>query len=206
MHACAIASARATIGGPSFALRTPCRNASFHRKTTLPPGGTPVALDVSLGNASDAAAAPAATRKRRRESGCSRASKRELLGPGEIERRDGEVKTLDEIARLPPRCRRRQRLVQARAPPQGRARAGLAASSSPLCRTFAAETIYATCADLVNLRRKDERGSAGLQKRDGGMARTDRPGRSSCCGGDQIGRLAPPARGTTLPSEYIRNF
>jgi hypothetical protein len=30
------------------------------------------------------------------------------------------------------------------------------------------------------------------------MARTDRPCRSSCCGGDQIGRLAPPARGTTV--------
>src|SRR3989475_4983903 len=136
MHVCAIASARATIGGPSFALRTRCRNAWFHGKTTLPPGGTPRALDASLGNASDAAPAPAATRKRRRESGCSRASKRELLGPGEIERRDGEVKTSDEIARLPQRCRRRQRLVQARAPPRGRARAGLAASSSPLCRTL----------------------------------------------------------------------
>jgi hypothetical protein len=167
MHVCAIGSARATIGGPSFALRTACRKAPFHRKTTLPPGGTPRALDASLGNASDAAPAPAATRKRRRESSCSRASKRELLGPGEIERRDGEVKTLDEIARLAPRCRRRQRLVQARAPPRGRARAGLAASSSsPLLRTFAAETIYATCADLANLRRKDERGSVGLQKRD----------------------------------------
>src|SRR6266550_4907693 len=131
MHVCAIASARATIGGPSFALRTPCRNASFHRKTTLPRGGTPRALDASLGNASDAAPAPAATRKRRRESGRSRASKRELLGTGERERRDGEVNTLDEIARLAPRCRRRQRLVQARAPPRGRARAGLAASSFP---------------------------------------------------------------------------
>jgi hypothetical protein len=31
----------------------------------------------------------------------------------------------------------------------------------PPCRTFAAETIYATCADLANLRRKDERGSVG---------------------------------------------
>src|SRR6266446_4866706 len=100
MHVCAIASARATIGGPSFELRTPSRNASFQRRTTLPPGWTPRALDASPGNASDAAPAPAATRKRRRESGCSRASKRELLGPGERERRDGEVKTLDEIARL----------------------------------------------------------------------------------------------------------
>src|SRR5438132_8253970 len=116
MHVCAIASARATIGGPSFALRTPCRNASFHRKTTLPPGGTPRALDASLGNASDAAPAPAATRKRLRESGCSRSRKRELLGPRETERRDREVKTFDKIRRLPPRCRRRPRLVQARAP------------------------------------------------------------------------------------------
>src|SRR5207247_1029187 len=38
--------------------------------------------------------------------------------------------------------------------------------SLPFCRTLAAETIYATCADLVNLRRKDERGSSRLQKRD----------------------------------------
>jgi hypothetical protein len=166
MHVCAIASARATIGGPSFALRTPCRNASFHPRTTLPPGGTPRELAASLGNASDAAPAPAATRKRRRESGCSRTSKRGLLGPGEIERRDAEVKTLDEIARQPPRCRRRQRLVQAPAPPRRQARAGLAASSSPLFRTLAAETIYATCTDLANLPRKDERGSVGLQKRD----------------------------------------
>ena len=145
MHVCAIASARATIGGPSFALRTPCRYASFHRKTTLPPGGTPRALDASLGNASDAAPAPAATRKRRRESGRSRASKRELLGTGERERRDGEVNTLDEIARLPPGCRRRQRLVQARAPPRGRARAGLAASSSPLCRTCRRDNLRHLC-------------------------------------------------------------
>src|SRR5919198_1292410 len=99
MHVWAIASARATIGGPSLESRTPCRNAWFHRRTTLPPGGTPRALDASLGNASDAAPAPAAARKRRRESGCSRASRRDLLGPGELERRDGEVKSSDEIAR-----------------------------------------------------------------------------------------------------------
>src|SRR5438094_4918117 len=98
MHVCAIASARATIGGPSFASRTPCKYASFHRRTMLPPAGR--ALDANLGNARDAAPAPAATRKRRRESGCSRAGKRGLFGPGEIERRDREVKTLDEIARL----------------------------------------------------------------------------------------------------------
>src|SRR5919197_5831812 len=72
MHVCAIPSARATIGGPGLESRTPCSNASFHRTTTLPPGGAPRALDASLGNASDAAPAPAATRKRRRESGCSR--------------------------------------------------------------------------------------------------------------------------------------
>src|SRR6266536_2719251 len=33
-----IASARATIGGPSFESRTPCRNASFQATTTLSPG------------------------------------------------------------------------------------------------------------------------------------------------------------------------
>src|SRR5205823_5370143 len=98
MHVCAIASARATIGGPSFALRTPCKNASFHPRTTLPPGGRPRALAASLGSASDAAPAPAATRNRRRESGCSRTGKRGLLGPGEVEPRDGEGKPSDEIA------------------------------------------------------------------------------------------------------------
>src|ERR671930_1714912 len=98
MHVCAIASARATIGGPSLESRTPGSNASFHRRTTLSPEGMPRAPDASLGNVSDAAPAPTATRKRRRESGCSRAGRRDLLGPGDVDRRDGEVKTSDEIA------------------------------------------------------------------------------------------------------------
>src|SRR5438552_4919273 len=85
MHVCAIASARATIGGPSFELRTPSRNASFHRRTRLPPAWTPRALDASLGSASDAAPAPAATRNCRRESDCSRADEGDLLRPQEIE-------------------------------------------------------------------------------------------------------------------------
>src|SRR6266545_1459334 len=72
MEVCAIASARATTGGPSFELRTPTRNASFHRRTRSPPGWTGRALDASFGNASDAAPAPAATRNWRRESDCSR--------------------------------------------------------------------------------------------------------------------------------------
>src|SRR6266498_1545677 len=93
MDVCAIASARATIGGPSFELRTPSRNASFHRRTTLPPGWTPRALDASLGNASDAAPALAATRNRRRESDCSRTGERDLLRPPEIDPRRAEVKT-----------------------------------------------------------------------------------------------------------------
>jgi hypothetical protein len=165
MHVCAIASARATIGGPSFALRTPCRNASFHPRTTLPPGGTPRPLAASLGSASDAGPAPAATRTRRRESGCSRTSKRELLGPGEIERRDREVKTVDEIAR-------HRRAVGDGSAWYKRDRHREAEHEQdqplhrPLLQDFAAETIYATCADLVNPRRKDERGSVGLQKRD----------------------------------------
>src|SRR5947208_2569489 len=93
MHGCAIARARATIGGPSFELRTPSRNASFHRGTRLPPAWTPRALDARLGSASDAAPAPAATRNCRRESDCSRADGRELLRPREIEPSDEEVKT-----------------------------------------------------------------------------------------------------------------
>src|SRR6266568_1063621 len=101
MHVCATASARATIGGPSFELRTPSRNAPFHCKTTLPPRCRPGALDATLGNASDAAPAPAATRNRRRESDCSRTGERDLLRPLEIERRDGEVKTLREVAVQP---------------------------------------------------------------------------------------------------------
>ena len=44
-----------------------------------------------------------------------------------------------------PHCRRRQRLVQARAPPRGRARAGLAASSSPLCRTCRRDNLRHLC-------------------------------------------------------------
>src|SRR6266542_4249779 len=99
MDVCAIASARATIGGPSFELRTPSRNASFHCRTTLPPGWTRRALDASLGNASDAAPAPAATRNRRRENDYSRTGERDLLRPLEIEPQDGEVKT----SRLSPR-------------------------------------------------------------------------------------------------------
>src|SRR2546429_1599061 len=93
MHVCAIASARATIGGPSFELRTPSRNASFHRRTRLPPAWTPRALDATLGSASDAAPAPAATRNCRRESDCSRADEGDLLRPQEIEPPDEEVKT-----------------------------------------------------------------------------------------------------------------
>src|SRR5581483_580591 len=98
MHVCSIASARATIGGPSFESRTACRKASFHRRTTLPPGAAFRALDAGLGNASNAAPAPAATRTCRRESGCSRAGRRDLLGPGGIDGRDGEVETSGEIA------------------------------------------------------------------------------------------------------------
>src|SRR6266702_2892601 len=98
MHVCAIASARATIGGPSFELRTPSRNASFHCRTTLPPGWTPRALDASSGNASDAAPAPAATRNCRRESDRSATGERDLLRPLEIELRDREVKTSPEVA------------------------------------------------------------------------------------------------------------
>src|SRR5438552_2791577 len=93
MHVCAIASARATIGGPSFELRTPSRNASFHRRTRLPPAWTVRALKASLGSASDAAPAPAATRNCRRDSDCSRADERDLLRPREIEPPDEEVKT-----------------------------------------------------------------------------------------------------------------
>src|SRR5919197_4866718 len=95
MHVCAIASARATIGGPSLELRTPCRNASFHRRTTLSSASAPIAphaLGASRGTASDAAPAPAAAKKRRRESGCSRNNESELLRPSDIERRMGEVK------------------------------------------------------------------------------------------------------------------
>src|SRR5207244_521726 len=98
MQVCAIAIARATIGGPSFELRTPSRNASFHRRTTLLPVWTPRALDASLGNVSDAAPAPAATRNCCRESDCSRAGERDLLRPLEIEPRDGEGKTSGEVA------------------------------------------------------------------------------------------------------------
>src|SRR2546430_11513827 len=98
MHVCAIASARATMGGPSFELRTPSRKASFHRRTTLPSGWTPRALDASFGNASDAAPVPAATRKRRRESDCSRTGDRDLLRPMDIELRDEEVKTSLDVA------------------------------------------------------------------------------------------------------------
>src|SRR2546430_17105664 len=93
MPGVAIASARATIGGPSFELRTPSRNASFHRRTRLPPAWTPRALDASLGSASDAAPAPAATRNCRRESDCSRADEGDLHRPQEIEPPDEEVKT-----------------------------------------------------------------------------------------------------------------
>src|SRR5437773_10232000 len=93
MHVCATASARATIGGPSFDVRTPSRNASFHSSTTPSPGWTPRALDASLGNASDAALAPAATRNCRRESDCSKADEGDLLRPQEIEPPDEEVKT-----------------------------------------------------------------------------------------------------------------
>src|SRR6266550_1288784 len=93
MLVCAIACARATIGGPSFELRTPSRNASFHRRTTLPPAWTPRALDASFGNASEAAPAPAATRNCRRESDCPRADEGDLLRPQEIEPPDEEVKT-----------------------------------------------------------------------------------------------------------------
>src|SRR5207253_5662483 len=93
MHVCAIATARATIGGPSFELRTPSRNASFHCRTRLPPAWTLRALKASLGSASDAAPAPAATRNCRRESDCSRADERDLLRPREIEPPDEEVKT-----------------------------------------------------------------------------------------------------------------
>src|SRR6266487_7115007 len=101
MHVCATASARATIGGPSFELRTPSRNAPFHCRMTLSAGWMPRTLDPSLGNASDATPAPAATRNRRRESDCSRTGERDLLRPLEIERRDGEVKTLREVAVQP---------------------------------------------------------------------------------------------------------
>jgi len=38
MRECPVASARATIGGPSFESRTPSRNASFHEPTMLSPG------------------------------------------------------------------------------------------------------------------------------------------------------------------------
>src|SRR5256885_12173133 len=93
MHVCAIASARATIGGPSFELRTPSRNASFHRRTRLPPAWTPRALDASLGSASDAAPALAATRNCRRESDRSTNGERDLHRPKEIEPPDEEVKT-----------------------------------------------------------------------------------------------------------------
>src|SRR5438552_4095348 len=99
MHVCAIARARATIGGPSFELRTPSRNASFHCTTRLPPAWTPRAPDASLGSASDAAPAPAATRNCRRESDCSRADERELLRPREIEPSDEEVKTSRLLSR-----------------------------------------------------------------------------------------------------------
>src|SRR5207249_4361344 len=37
MQVWATASARDTIGGPSFDSRTPCRKASFQRRTTFPP-------------------------------------------------------------------------------------------------------------------------------------------------------------------------
>src|SRR5438067_10247941 len=93
MHVCAIARARATIGGPSLELRTPSRNASFHCRTTLPPGWTPRALDASFGNASEAAPTPAATRNCRRESDRSINGERDLLKPREIEPPDAEVKT-----------------------------------------------------------------------------------------------------------------
>ena len=62
------------------------------------PVWTPRALDASLGNASDAAPAPAATRNCCRESDCSRAGERDLLRPLEIEPRDGEGKTSGEVA------------------------------------------------------------------------------------------------------------
>src|SRR5438270_354497 len=67
-----MASARATIGGPSFESRTPLRNASFQRitvlsrgsadkaRTTDPPNGTP-------GERSIAPAAPADARNCRRD-------------------------------------------------------------------------------------------------------------------------------------------
>src|SRR6266516_32259 len=48
-----------------------------------------------------------------------------------------EKSSLDEIARLPRRCRQRQRLVKAER--RREARAGRAASSSPLLQGFAAE-------------------------------------------------------------------
>src|SRR6266516_32257 len=154
MHVCAIASARATIGGPSFALRTPCRNASFHRITKLPPGETPRALKASLGNASDVAPATAATRKRRRESRCSRTSKPELLGQGEGERRDGEV-NLGRDRPATAALSATAALGKSRAPSRGTSRTSR--FILPPFAGFCRREIYATCADLANLRRKAER-------------------------------------------------
>src|SRR6266487_6950992 len=152
-------------------LRTPCRNASFHRITKLPPGETPRALKASLGNASDVAPATAATRKRRRESRCSRTSKPELLGQGEGERRDGEV-NLGRDRPATAALSATAALGTVRAPSRGTSRTSR--FILPPFAGFCRREIYATCADLANLRRKAERGYVALQKRRGVSRRRQR--------------------------------
>src|SRR5262245_32410687 len=72
MQVCPIASARATIGGPSFEPRTPSRNASFHETTMLSPGLADPARRAteavwgSPGSRTSAPPAPAAARNCRR--------------------------------------------------------------------------------------------------------------------------------------------
>src|SRR5947207_3668242 len=71
MQVCPIASARATIGGPSLDSRTACRNASFHRIATVTRGRRvrrpPKALGVRRGASSSAPPAPAAAMNCRRD-------------------------------------------------------------------------------------------------------------------------------------------
>ena len=66
MHVCATASARATIGGPSFESRTPCRSASFQRRTTFSPSFALLAVRASAALGTSSARPPTLAVWRRR--------------------------------------------------------------------------------------------------------------------------------------------
>src|SRR5438034_10358484 len=77
MHVCAIASARDSIGGPTFESRTPCRSAWFQRTTTF--------------SASLTGAARSLLRPRREGTAAARSDQRSYVREPELRLREGQA-------------------------------------------------------------------------------------------------------------------